>query len=77
MQQKIARININTELQQKHREKRKLKREIIQLLMKLKAHAGFVLFNGVTGELYIVLKNLSKRHEKKFGKLGKIKVDIR
>ena len=58
MQQKIARININTELQQKHREKRKLKREIIQLLMKLKAHAGFVLFNGVTGVIYSVEKSI-------------------
>ena len=42
IQQKMTRIIMNTELQQKHREKRKLKREIIQ-----SAIIGLVLFNGV------------------------------
>ena len=50
---------MNTKLQQKHREKCKLKREIIQLSMKLKAQIGLVLSNGV---IYIVLKNLSSRN---------------
>ena len=40
IQQKVAKIIMNTELQQKHREKRKLKREIRQLSMKLKAQIG-------------------------------------
>ena len=49
---------MNTELQQKHREKRKLKREIIkQLSMNLKPKIGLVLFSGV-----IVLTNLSSRN---------------
>ena len=47
IQQKIARIIMSTELQQKDHEKRKLKREIIQLSMKLKPQVGFVLFNGI------------------------------
>ena len=73
IQQKIARIIMNTELQQKHREKRKLKREIIQLSMKLKAQIGLVLFNGVIYSLEKSIKQkfvtVTKRHEKKLVKL--------
>ena len=58
---------MNTELQQKHREKPNLKREIIQLSMKLKAQIGFALFNGVLYRLEKSIKQKSvtvtKRHE--------------
>ena len=61
---------MNTELQQKHCEKRKLKREIFKLSMKLKAQIGLVLFNGV---IYSLEKSLlvTKHHEKKLVKLRK------
>ena len=66
---------MNAELQQKHREKRKLKREIIQLSLKLKAQIGLVLFNGVICSLEKSIKQKSltvtKRHEKKLVKLRK------
>ena len=69
IQQKIARIIKNMELQQKYHEKHKLKREIIQLSMKLKAQIGLVLFNGVIYSLDKSIKQKSiavtKRHEKK------------
>ena len=75
--QKIARITMNTELQHKYHEKRKLKREIIQLSMKLKAQVGPVLFNGVIYSLDKSIKQKSitvtKRHEKRLIKLRKDK----
>ena len=74
---KIARIIMNTELQQKYHKERKLRREIIQLSMKLKAPAGLVLFNGVIYSLDNSVKQKSttvtKRHEKKLVKLRKDK----
>ena len=67
IQQKTASIIMNTELQQKYHEKRKLKREITQLSMKLKAQVGLVLFNGVIYSLDKSIKQKSitvtKRHE--------------
>ena len=72
IQQKITRIIMNTELQQKHCEKRKLKREIIQL-----AIIGLVLFNGViySHDKSIKQKSVTvtKRHEKNLVKLRKDK----
>ena len=60
---------MNMELQQKYHEKHKLKREIIQLSMKLKAQVGLVLFNGVIYSLDKSIEQKSitvtKRHEKK------------
>ena len=60
---------MNMELQQKYHEKHKLKREIIQLSMKLKAQVGPVLFNGVIYSLDKSIKQKSitvtKCHEKK------------
>ena len=50
---------MNAELQQKYREKRKLKRENIQLSMKLKAKVGLVLFNGVIYSLHKSVKQKS------------------
>ena len=77
IQQKIARIIMNTELQQIYHEKRKFRREIIQLSMKLKAQVGLVLFNGVIYSLDKSIKQKSipvtKRHEKKLVKLRKDK----
>ena len=74
---KIARIIMNTELQQKYHKKRKLKLEIIQLSMKLKAQVGLVLFNGVIYSLDKSIKQKSitvtKRHEKNLVKLQKDK----
>ena len=68
---------MNAELRQKHREKRKLKRENIQLSMKLKAKVGLVLFNGVIYSLHKSFKQKSitvtKRYEKKLVKLRKDK----
>ena len=58
IQRKIARIIMNTELQQKYYEKRKLKPEIIQLLMKLKAEVGLLLFNGV---IYSLVKSIKQK----------------
>ena len=69
---------MNTELQQKYHEKRKLKREIIQLSIKLKVQVGLVLFNGVVYSLDKSIKQKSitvtKRHEKKSERQ---KIDIR
>ena len=73
IQQKTARINMNTELQQKYHEKRKLKRKIIQLSIELKAQV----FNGVIYSPDKSLKQKSitvtKRHQKKLVKLRKDK----
>ena len=78
IQLKIPRIIMNTELQQKYHEKRKLKREIIQLSIKLKVQVGLVLFNGVVYSLDKSIKQKSitvtKRHEKKSERQ---KIDIR
>ena len=78
IQQKIATITLNTELQQKHHEKGKLKREIRQLSMKLKAQIGLVVFNWVIYSLDKSIKQKSitvtKCHKKKLVKLWK---DIR
>ena len=77
IQQKIARIIMNTESRQKYHEKLKFKREIIQLSMKLKAQAGLVLFNGIIYSLDKSIKQKSiavtQRHEKKLVKLRKDK----
>ena len=59
IQEKIARIIMNTGLQQKYHEKRKLKREIIQLSMKLKAQVGPVTFNGLIHSLDKSIKQKS------------------
>ena len=68
---------MNTELQQKYHEKRKLKREVIQLPIKLKAQVGLVLFHGVIYSLdkSIMQKSITvtKRHEKNLVKLQKDK----
>ena len=68
---------MNTELQQKYHKKRKLKLEIIQLSMKLKAQVGLVLFNGVIYSLDKSIKQKSitvtKRHKKELVKLRKDK----
>ena len=64
---------MNTEIQQKYHEKRKVKREIIQFSIKLKAQV----FNGVIYSLDKSLKQKSitvtKRHQKKLVKLQKTK----
>ena len=77
IQRKTARIIMNMELQQKYHEKHKLKREIIQLSMKLKAQVGLVLFNGVIYSFDKSIKQKSiavpKHHEKKLVKLQKDK----
>ena len=59
IQQKIARIIMNKGLQQKYHEKRKLKREIIQLSIKLKAQVGPVTFNGLIHSLDKSIKQKS------------------
>ena len=68
---------MNMELQQRHREKRKLKREIIQLPIKLKSQIGLILFKGVIYSLEKSIKQKSltvtKRHKKKLVKLPKDK----
>ena len=68
---------MNTELQQKYHKKCNLKREVIQLSMKLKSQVGLVLFNGVIYSLDKSIKQKSitvtKRHEKKLVKLRKDK----
>ena len=67
---------MNTELQQKYHEKSKLKREITQLSIKLKAQVGLVLFNGVIYSLGKSIKKsitITKRHEKNLVKLRKNK----
>ena len=68
---------MDTELQRKYNEKRKLEREIIQLSMKLKAQVGPVLFNGFIYSLDKSIKQKSitvtKRHKKELVKLRKDK----
>ena len=68
---------MNTELQEKYHEKRKLKCQIIQLSMKLKAQVELVLFNGVIYSLDKSIKQKSitvtKGHKKKLAKLQKDK----
>ena len=58
IRQEIAKIIMNTELQQKYHEERKLKREIIQLSMRLKAQVGLALFNGV---IYSLDKSIKQK----------------
>ena len=64
--QKKARIIMNIELQENQPEKRKLKREIMQLSMKLKAQIGLVLLIGILYSLEKSIKQKSltvtKRH---------------
>ena len=77
IQQKIARIIMNTELKQTYHEKTKLKREITQLWMKLKAQVELVLFSEVVYSLDKSIKQkfktVTKRHEEKLVKRPKDK----
>ena len=68
-----ARIIMETEMQQKHREKRKITREIVKLSMNLKDSLGHILFNVIMYRLDRSLKLksnvVSQRHIKNLSKL--------
>ena len=73
LQQKLARIIMETEMQQKHLEKRKIRREIVKLSLVFKDSLGLILFNVIMYRLDRSLKLksnvVSERHIKKLSKL--------
>ena len=60
LQMKLARNIMETEMQQKHREKRKIRREIVKLSMDVKGSLGLILFTVVMYSLDRSLKLKSK-----------------
>ena len=72
LQQKLARIIMKTEMQLHHREKRKIRREIVKLSMDRKDSLGLILFNVIMYRLdrFLKLKSnvVSQRHIKKLSK---------
>ena len=51
LKQKLARIILDTELQQKHNQRRKLKREVIRTCNVIKQSIGPILFNAIIYDL--------------------------
>ena len=66
---KISKLIMQTELENKHHEKRKLRKEISSTGMKLKSTLGLILFNALLHQLNIAIKSRQKsviyRHQKK------------
>ena len=73
LQQKLAPIIMETEMQQKHRGKRKIGKELVKLSMDLKDSLELILFNVIMYRLDRSLKPksnvVSQRHMKKLSKL--------
>ena len=72
---KIATLIMETEMQNKHLEKRKLEKELKQIRNILKRSLNFVILNAVFHQLNIVLKSkfkvIANRHQKKLTNLRK------
>ena len=66
---KISKLIMQTELDNKHHEKRKLRKEIRSTGMKLKSTLGLILFNSLLHQLNIAIKSRQKSviysHQKK------------
>ena len=66
---------MNTELEKKHLEKRKLKKEIKKICIELKMNLSLIILNTVLHQIRVAvksrLKNISKRHENKLFNMRK------
>ena len=66
---------MNTKLENKHPEKRKLKKEIKKIYIELKKNLSLIILNTVLHQIRVAiesrLKNISKRHENKLFNLRK------
>ena len=75
LKKRIARIEMETEIQNKHREKKSFKKEIRQKCILLKSTLGIVVFNALLHHLNNVMKRKQTavllRHHKNL-ELGKI-----
>ena len=75
LRRKISLLFMNTELENKHSEKRKLKKEIKKICIELKRNLGLIILNTVLHQISVAvksrLKNISKRHEHKLFNLRK------
>ena len=69
LKRNIARLVINTELQNKHIQIRKLKKEITKICTELKCTVSLIILNKCFQQINIALKNklkkITKRHETK------------
>ena len=69
---RIARTIMETEIQNKHREKKKLKKEIASISIQLKSTLGLFLYSALIHEIHHVInsryKAVRSRHERKFQK---------
>ena len=66
---------MNTELENRHSEKRKLKKEIKKIGIELKRNFSLIILNTILHQIRVAvksrLKNISKRHENKLFNLRK------
>ena len=66
---------MNTELENKHLEKRKLQREAKKICIEMKQNLSLIVLNTVLHQIYVAvkskLKNINKRHQNKPFNLGK------
>ena len=71
---KISKLIMQTELENKHHEKRKLRKDIRSLGIRLKSTLGLILFNALLHQLNIAIKSRKKsviyRHQKKFSRIA-------
>ena len=69
LKSKIAKLVLETELQNKHELKRKIKDEICQLENTISRHINFITFEAVKHKIYVMIKSrqkaVQKRHDKK------------
>ena len=70
---------MNTELENKHSGKRKLKKEIRKICIELKRNLNLTFLNTILHQVHVViksqLKNISKRHENKLFNLHKQQIN--
>ena len=75
LRQKISLLVMNTELENKHSENRKLKKEIKKICIELKRNFSLIILNTILHQIRVAvksrLKNISKRHENKLFNLHK------
>ena len=75
LRRKISLLVMNTELENKHSEKPKLKKEIKQICIELKRNLSLIILNTVLQQIRVAvksrLKNISKRYENKIFNLRK------
>ena len=69
LKKKIARLILETELQNKHFEKQKLKKDFREININLKSSQNVFLYNAVIHQVNIAIKSMvksiSRRHQKK------------